>query len=52
MLRDAIGPLLLAIIAAALGFGVLAGTPAMIAKGCFAVFLFLFLFSYFRGRKV
>ena len=36
---------ILALIAAVLGFGVLAGTFAMIAKVCFVVFLALLILS-------
>lgn len=42
--------LIVAIIAGALGFGVVAGTAATIAKICFVIFLVLFLFSLFRGN--
>lgn len=35
----------------ALGFGVIAGTAALIAKVLFVVFLVLFVASYFRSRK-
>ncbi|MBX3736763.1 MAG: DUF1328 domain-containing protein [Candidatus Didemnitutus sp.] len=41
--------LIIAIVAGALGFGVVAGTAAAIAKVCFVIFLVLFLFSLFRG---
>ncbi|MBI5426489.1 MAG: DUF1328 domain-containing protein [Opitutae bacterium] len=41
--------LIIAIVAGALGFGVVAGTAAVIAKVCFVIFLVLFLFSLFRG---
>lgn len=43
--------LVLAIVAGALGFGVIAGTAASIAKILFIVFLVLFAFSLLRGRK-
>lgn len=43
--------LLIAIIAAALGFGSLAGTAAVIAKVCFVIFLVLFVVSLVRGRR-
>jgi uncharacterized membrane protein YtjA (UPF0391 family) len=51
MLYYAITFLIVAIIAGILGFGVIAGTAAMIARFLFVVFLVLFLASYFRGRK-
>ena len=46
--------LVIALIAAALGFATLAGTAAMIAKVLFAVFLILWLVSLITrsGRKV
>ena len=43
--------LIVALIAGALGFGVVAGTAATIAKICFVIFLVLFLFSLFRGSS-
>jgi uncharacterized membrane protein YtjA (UPF0391 family) len=42
--------LIVAIIAAVLGFGVVAGTAAEIAKVCFVLFLILFVVGLFRGR--
>lgn len=51
MLGYAITFLLIAIIAGILGFGVVAGTAAVIAKVCFIVFLVLFIASLFRGRS-
>ena len=51
MLNYAITFLLIAIIAAVLGFGVIAGTAAWIAKVLFIVFLVLFLVSLLRSRK-
>lgn len=44
--------LVVALAAAALGFGVVAGTAALIAKILFIVFLVLFVVSLFRPRKV
>ncbi|MGA7296624.1 MAG: DUF1328 domain-containing protein [Rhodanobacteraceae bacterium] len=52
MLSWAIGFFIVAIIAAVLGFGVIAGTAATIAKILFIVFLILFVVALFRGRKV
>jgi uncharacterized membrane protein YtjA (UPF0391 family) len=52
MLTYAVIFLLVAIIAGVLGFGVIAGTAAAIAKVLFVVFLVLFIFSLARGRKV
>jgi uncharacterized membrane protein YtjA (UPF0391 family) len=43
--------LLLAIVAGALGFGVIAGTAAMIAKISFIIFLVLFVASLLRGKR-
>lgn len=43
--------LLIAIIAGALGFGVVAGTAALIAKIFFILFLVLFVASLLRGRR-
>jgi uncharacterized membrane protein YtjA (UPF0391 family) len=51
MLNYAIIFLIVAILAGVLGFGVVAGTAATIAKICFVVFLVLFLFSLLSGRK-
>jgi uncharacterized membrane protein YtjA (UPF0391 family) len=51
MLNYAIIFLIVAILAGVLGFGFVAGTAAMIAKVCFVVFLVLFLFSLFSGRR-
>jgi uncharacterized membrane protein YtjA (UPF0391 family) len=42
--------LVVALIAAAVGFYALAGTAALIAKVLFIVFLILFLVSLVRGR--
>lgn len=52
MLSYSIIFLLLALVAGALGFGVVAGTAAMIAKICFILFVILFVVSLFRGRRV
>lgn len=43
--------LVLAIIAGILGFGVIAGTAAWIAKVLFFVFLAIFLISLLTGRR-
>ena len=43
--------LVVAIIAGALGFGVVAGTAATIAKILFVVFLVFFVASLFRRRS-
>lgn len=51
MLHYAIVFLIIAIIAAVLGFGVIAGTAGMIAKVLFIVFLILAVVSFLR-RKV
>lgn len=51
MLSYSIIFLIIAILAGVLGFGVIAGTAAMVAKICFVVFLILFVFSLLGGRK-
>jgi len=51
MLGWAILFLIVALIAGVLGFGVVAGTAAWIAKVLFVVFLILFLVSLFTGRR-
>jgi uncharacterized membrane protein YtjA (UPF0391 family) len=43
--------LLLAIVAGILGFGVIAGTAAMIAKVIFVAFLVLFIATLMRGNR-
>jgi uncharacterized membrane protein YtjA (UPF0391 family) len=50
MLGYAIVFLIAAIIAGILGFGVIAGTAALIAKILFVIFLILFIVSLFRRR--
>jgi uncharacterized membrane protein YtjA (UPF0391 family) len=51
MLNYALIFLLVAIVAGILGFGVVAGTAAMIAKVLFAVFLVFFIATLFRGKR-
>ena len=51
MLSYAIAFLVVALIAAILGFGVIAGTAASIAKILFVVFLVLFVLSLISGRR-
>jgi len=51
MLNWAITFLVIALIAAVLGFGVLAGTAMEIAKILFFVFIILFVLSFFMGRR-
>jgi uncharacterized membrane protein YtjA (UPF0391 family) len=48
MLHYAVVFFIIALIAAVLGFGVIAGTAALIAKVCFFVFLVLALLTFFR----
>jgi uncharacterized membrane protein YtjA (UPF0391 family) len=48
MLHYAVVFFIIAIIAAVLGFGVIAGTAAMIAKVLFIVFLILAVLSFLR----
>ena len=43
--------LVVALLAGVLGFGVIAGTAAMIAKVLFIIFLVLFIVSLLRGRR-
>lgn len=51
MLGWALTFLVIALIAAALGFGGLAGTAAMVAKVLFVVFLVLFILGLVMGRR-
>jgi len=51
MLSYAITFFIIALIAGVLGFGVIAGTAAMIAKVLFLVFLVLFGVSLLFGRR-
>ncbi|SDH32720.1 DUF1328 domain-containing protein [Ramlibacter sp.] len=51
MLSWAIAFLIIAIVAAALGFGGIAGTATGIAKILFVVFLVLFIVSFILGRR-
>jgi uncharacterized membrane protein YtjA (UPF0391 family) len=51
MLHYSIVFLLVAIVAAFLGFGLVAGTAALLAKICFVVFLVLFIASLLTGRR-
>ena len=51
MLSWAIAFLVIALIAGILGFGVIAGTAAGLAKIVFFIFLILFLVSLIRGRR-
>jgi uncharacterized membrane protein YtjA (UPF0391 family) len=51
MLSWAVTFLIIALIAAVLGFGVLAGTAMEVAKILFFVFIVLFILSYFMGRR-
>jgi uncharacterized membrane protein YtjA (UPF0391 family) len=48
MLHYAVVFLIVAIIAAVLGFGVIAGTAAWIAKVCFIVFLIMALVAFLQ----
>ena len=51
MLSYAVTFLIIALIAGVLGFGVIAGTAAAIAKVLFIVFLILFVASLFGARR-
>ena len=44
--------LVIALIAGALGFGLIGATAWLFAKICFFVFLILFIVSLFMGRRV
>ena len=50
MLNYAVIFLIIALLAGVLGFGVIAGTAASIAKVLFIIFIVLFLVSLFRGK--
>ncbi len=52
MLHYAVIFFIVAIIAAVLGFGVIAGTAAWIAKVLFVVFLILAVLSFLRRKAV
>ncbi len=52
MLNYSILFLIIALVAAILGFGVIAGTAATIAKVLFVLFLILFVASLLRGKRV
>jgi len=51
MLSWALTFLVLALVAGVLGFGVIAGTAASIAKILFGVFLILFIIGLIVGRR-
>jgi len=51
MLSWALTFLVIALIAGVLGFGVVAGTAAWVAKACFLVFIILFIVSLISGRR-
>jgi len=51
MLNYGILFLIIALIAGILGFGVIAGTAALIAKVFFLVFIVLFAVAVLRGRR-
>jgi len=51
MLTWTITFLIIAVIAAILGFGALAGLASTIAQVCFFLFLVLFVVSLIRGRR-
>jgi uncharacterized membrane protein YtjA (UPF0391 family) len=51
MLNWAITFLVIALIAAVFGFGILAGTAMQIAKILFFVFLVLFIVSFLMGKR-
>jgi uncharacterized membrane protein YtjA (UPF0391 family) len=51
MLRYSLLFIIVALLAGLLGFGVVAGTAALIAKILFGLFLLLFAISLFLGRK-
>lgn len=51
MLSYAVIFLLIALVAGVLGFGVIAGTAASIAKLLFVIFLVCFIAALFRGTQ-
>jgi uncharacterized membrane protein YtjA (UPF0391 family) len=51
MLSNSILFLVIALIAGALGFGVISGVAATIAKICFLIFIILFVVSLITGRR-
>ena len=51
MLNNTILFLIIALVAAVLGFGFVAGTAALIAKICFVIFLVMFIVSLVSGRR-
>lgn len=51
MLYYAVVFFIIALLAGVLGFGVIAGTAATIAKVLFVIFLVLFLVALLRGRR-
>ncbi len=51
MLRWSVTFLIVAIVAAILGFGALAGTAAYVAKILFVVALVIFIISFISGRN-
>jgi uncharacterized membrane protein YtjA (UPF0391 family) len=51
MLAYSIIFLLVAVVAGVLGFGVIAGTAALIAKILFVIFLILFVITLVRSRS-
>lgn len=51
MLHYSLVFLVIALVAAVLGFGVVAGAAASIAKICFVVFLIIWLVTMLMGRR-
>ena len=51
MLRNAVIFLIVALIAGILGFGVISGVAALIAKICFFLFVILFVIALVTGRR-
>lgn len=52
MLRYAIGFVIVALIAGAMGFGLVGGMAYGAAKICFFIFLVLAVLAFLRGRSV
>ena len=50
MLQYAIIALIIALVAAWLGFGALSGTAALIAKVCFVLFLIMAIVSFLKKK--
>lgn len=52
MLSLAVTFMLVAIVAAIFGFGIISGASALVAKICFGLFLILAILTLLAGRKI